>query len=74
MTKQEQKARGMISNLTLPELLDEWELTNKMKVSVECAMVRGWLMDELESRNPKAFDEWLEDEAEDTELRYYMMK
>ena len=55
MTAAEQKAREMISNLTLAELLDEWELTSKID-NPEIYTVRGWLMDEIESRNPEAFD------------------
>lgn len=72
MTVQEMKAREMISNLTLGDLLDEWELTTNIR-TVECAMVRGWIMDELESRNPEAFDKWLDqDEPKDEDLREYM--
>lgn len=72
--KAEQKAREMISNLTLPDLLDEWELTTNVK-NPNIYTVRGWLMDELEKRNPEAFDKWLESETcEDNELKYYMME
>ena len=74
MTRSEQKAREMISNLTLPELLDEWELTTNVK-DTNIYTVRGWLMDELANRNPEAFDKWLESETcEDSELKYYMME
>ena len=72
MTVAEQKAREMISNLTLGELLDEWELTTTNN-STEISTVRGWLMDELEKRNPEAFEKWLdEDYPEDSDLKYYM--
>ena len=72
MTKQEQKAREMLANSTLGDLLDEWELTSDMD-DPEIATVRGWLMDELESRNPEAFDKWLDQDApEDNQLRKYM--
>ena len=31
--------------------------------------IRGWLMDELERRNPDAFDAWLDDDlSEDSDL------
>jgi hypothetical protein len=74
MTYTEKKAREMISNLTLPELIDEWELTSNINTA-EIHIVRGWLMDELEKRNPAAFDKWLDSEnCLDTELKYYMMK
>lgn len=72
MTAAEAKAREMISNLTLADLLDEWELTSKIN-NPEIYTVRGWLMDELESRNPEAFDKWLDsDEPTDEMLREYM--
>lgn len=72
MTKQEKQAREMLSNSTLGDLLDEWELTTNIS-DPEIATVRGWLMDELESRNPEAFDKWLDqDEPEDSQLREYM--
>lgn len=72
MTKQEQKAREMLANSTLGDLPDEWELTSDMD-DPEIATVRGWLMDELESRNPEVFDKWLDQDApEDNQLREYM--
>lgn len=72
MTVQEKKAREMLANATLGDLLDEWELTTNMNDS-EISTVRGWLMDELESRNPEAFDKWLEQDApEDSQLREFM--
>ena len=72
MTKQEKAAREMLANATLGDLLDEWELTSNTN-DPEIATVRGWLMDELESRNPKAFNAWLDlDAPEDNQLREYM--
>ena len=72
MTKQEKQAREMLANSTLGDLLDEWELTSNIN-DPEIATVRGWLMDELESRNPEAFDKWLDQDAPtDESLREYM--
>lgn len=72
MTKQEKEAREMLANATLGDLLDEWELTTNVNDS-EIATVRGWLMDELESRNPEAFNKWLDQDApEDNQLREFM--
>lgn len=46
-------------------LADSWEDEN-------IPTVRGWIMDELEARDPEAFDAWLEDEVSDGEaLRKY---
>lgn len=72
MTKAEKQARELLSNATLADLLEEWELTSKIS-DPEIATVRGWLMDELESRNPEAFNAWLDlDEPHDHLLREYM--
>ena len=74
MTKQEKQAREMLSNATLGDLLDEWELTSSIDdTGISIAIVRGWLMDELESRNPEAFGAWLDqDDATDESLREFM--
>lgn len=70
MTMNEMKE--MLSNATLADLLDEWELTSKIN-DPEIATVRGWLMDEFESRNPEAFNAWLDqDEPYDEDLREFM--
>lgn len=72
MTIHEKAARKMLSNATLGDLLDEWELTTNNN-DPEIATVRGWLMDELENRNPEAFNAWLDQDApEDNQLREYM--
>lgn len=73
MLPQEKAAREILANSTLGDLLDEWELTSSVN-SPEVYTVRGWLMDELESRNPEAFNEWLDGDAEDDTLRDYMTK
>lgn len=76
MTKAEEaeaRARAIVANAQLSDLLDEWELTTNMK-GLEVAKVREWLLDELESRNPEAFNEWLDGEALDETLREYMTK
>lgn len=72
MTNTEKQARELLSNATLADLLDEWELTSKIN-DPEIPTVRGWLMDELESRNPEAFNAWLDqDEPYDEDLREFM--
>ena len=72
MTKAERQVRELLSNATLGELLDEWELTTNNN-DPEISTVRGWLMDEFENRNPEAFNKWLDNEyPEDETLRDYM--
>jgi len=68
----EKNAREKISKLTLNELLTQWELTSVIN-DENIPTVRGWLMDELEKRNPDAFDKWLDEDAEDENLRGYML-
>lgn len=73
MTIAEKKAKELISTQTMADLLDEWELTSNCNYP-EAATVRGWLMDEFESRNPEAFNAWMDGEAEDETLRDYMTR
>lgn len=61
----------ILENATLAELLDELELTSGIRTE-EVAMVRGWIMDEIERRVPEAFTKWIDDMAEDSELKYYI--
>jgi len=71
MTTAEKKAREIISNQTLDQLLTQWELTSVIN-DENIPTVRGWLMDELEKRNPEAFDKWLDSYTDDDNLRDYM--
>lgn len=73
MTVAEQKARELISKQPLEELLTQWELTSIIN-DENIPTVRGWLMNELEKRNPEAFNKWLDSDAEDADLREYMTK
>lgn len=61
----------ILENATLAELLDELELTSGIRTE-EVAMVRDWIMDEIERRVPEAFNKWIDDMAEDSELKYYI--
>lgn len=63
-----------LKQMSLNQLLDLWELTetNNDKNIYD---VRGWLMDEIESRNPAGFDAWLDQEApEDKQLREFVTR
>jgi hypothetical protein len=64
MTNAEKKARAMVARLSTAELVNQFELTETMQISIETAMVRGWIMDELEKRNPEAFDAWIDSDEE----------
>lgn len=61
MTKNAEKnARTMLSRLSTEQLIKEFDMTEDIPISLELSMVRGWIMDELEKRNPEAFDKWLD--------------
>ena len=61
MTKNAEKnARAMLSRSSTEQLIKEFDMTEAIPISLELSMVRGWIMDELEKRNPKAFDNWLD--------------
>ncbi len=69
-TQAENLAVKMIANPDTERLLEQWELTEKIN-DPHIPTVRGWLMDELEKRNPEGFEKWLDGEALDGELRTY---
>lgn len=71
MTKAEEKARKMLKSMSTEKLLEQWELTTDNN-DENIYTVRGWLMDEIESRYPEAFDKWLNEDAEDENLRKYI--
>jgi hypothetical protein len=63
---------AMIRNLSTAQLLDVWDLTGN-RTEREVADVRGWIMDELERRNPDGFAAWLDQDApNDKDLRRYI--
>ena len=73
MTSPEMMARETLKNSSLEKLLDLWELVDTLK-GPHVPTVRGWLMDEIERRNPDGFDAWLDqDSPEDQDLRRYVL-
>ena len=73
MTKAEEIARKAIASESTEKLIELWELTTDNN-SPEAPTVRGWLMDELEKRNPAGFEAWLDGDAEDETLKDYILK
>lgn len=59
MTTAELKARKLISERSIEQLVNDFELTDKIN-DVNISTVRGWIMDELEKRDSVAFDKWLD--------------
>ena len=73
MNKPEMMALETLKKSSLAKLLDLWELTTALN-GPQVPTVRGWLMDEIERRNPDGFDAWLDqDSPEDQDLRRYVL-
>lgn len=51
-----------ITAATTEQLLDLWDLTEAQPMSEELPIVRGWIMDELNHRDPDAFNLWHDNE------------
>lgn len=63
MTAAETKARNLIAGQSTTDLITQFELTD-ISTDSHIYMVRGWLMDELEKRNPEAFWNWVDSNEE----------
>ena len=62
---------AILKTLPTAQMIEIFIMTGKLD-KPEIPTVRGWIMDELESRNPEAFDKWLDSEnCEDEELVKY---
>lgn len=58
MTTAQATMTAKVSNVSTAQLCEMFELTNG-KSGVEFEIVRGCIMDELERRNPAAFESWM---------------
>ena len=57
------------------DLVEDFILTGTMTITPEVSIVRGWIMYELQRRNPKAFNAWLDSEdGADASLRKYFRR
>lgn len=66
-TTAERMARKMLESRTTESLCQMFEATAHTRgCTVEEAMMRGWIMDELEKRDAEAFDRWID--CKDVEL------
>ena len=66
------KAMGILKQRSTRQLLSLWEMTTTND-SPYIPTVRGWIMDELASRFPVAFDAWLDSDTDDAALREYVL-
>lgn len=72
MTRAEERARKTIGMMSTEKILEIWEETERNN-DPHIPTVRGWIMDEIEKRNPEGFDKWLDCDAEDSTLRDYII-
>ena len=61
-----------LSKMSTEKLVELFCLTSSMN-DENIPTVRGWLMDEIEKRNPEGFDKWLDEDAEDENLSKYVL-
>ena len=72
MTSTNITASEKLRELTLNQLLRAWESTEYLNTP-ETPAVRGWIMNEINRREPLRFDAWLNQEApEDKDLRHFV--
>lgn len=64
-----EKAQVLLSKQSTKDLIAQFELTETVNDS-NVYIVRGWIMDELEKRNPEAFDKWIDSE-EDSPRKFF---
>lgn len=64
--------RKLVENMSLEKLLDIWEVLAPIKKKLGLSPVHGLIIDEIEARNPYAFDNWLSDDRGLDELRSFM--
>ena len=70
MTTAEIKGRERVHSLTTKEIIIQFEMTETIN-NEYIPTVRGWYMDELESRDAEAFDRWMDSE-EDSPRKFYI--
>lgn len=56
-------AASKLAKLSTKSLLELWQHSEKMEIDAAVARARGWIMDALELRNAKAFENWMTDET-----------
>lgn len=71
MTTAEKNARARLADRTTEQLVMDWELTEALPMTPELPIVRGWIMDEFQRRNPEAYDAWSDDDDLDVSPRKY---
>lgn len=66
--------KKLLKTISLEKLLDICEALASLKKKLGLFPVCGVIIDEIESRNPLAFDNWLADDLPFDELRFFMLE
>lgn len=76
MLSETRRAVKMLLSLrSTKDLVEDFIFAGFMEMTPEVPIVRGWIMDELQRRNPKAFNAWLDSEdGTDASLRKYFRR
>ena len=72
MTNPQAMKEMILDNQTLEQLVEQFEMTTTLN-GEHIPTVRGWLMDEIESRNPEGFNKFLDGFYKDSELRNFVL-
>ena len=72
MTTAEQIARMKVAARKTKDLIRDFILTGHIS-DPNIPTVRGWIMDELEKRDPEAYEAWLDDDrcTDESLLEYF---
>lgn len=62
----------IIKNMETERIADIFIMTGSIKRK-NIQIVRGWLMGEMERRNPEGFDKWLDSDCYDEDIKKYIM-
>lgn len=68
-----EQAKKILEKYSTADLCDLFAKTETRPYNKALATVRGWIMDEIEKRNPQGFEKWLEEYAPDNKLKNYVL-
>ncbi len=60
MTSKEKAIIKMMKSNSTKTLIELWNHSEKEEMNAEVARIRGWIMEALESKNKRAFENWIE--------------
>lgn len=61
----------LLSKRTMKDLCRDFDLTETIR-DPEISTVRGWIMDELEKRNPEMFEKWIDEGYDKSPKEYFL--